>query len=57
LVARGKPKPQVVVVVARELLGFGWVISIQAERDSKLVMVSAALGHDCSLWPTGGKAT
>jgi transposase len=48
LVARGKPKPQVIVAVARELLGFVWAIGIQAERESKLVMVaqsSARIAH------------
>jgi hypothetical protein len=40
LVARGKPKPQVIVAVARELLGFVWAIGIQVEQESKLVMVA-----------------
>jgi hypothetical protein len=30
--AARKPKPQVIVAVARELLGFIWAIGIQAER-------------------------
>lgn len=39
LAARGKPKPQVIVAVARELLGFVWAIGIQVERECKLVPV------------------
>lgn len=34
-----KPKPQVIVAVARELLGFIWAIGIQVEKESKLVLV------------------
>jgi len=34
-----KPKPQVIVAVARELLGFIWAIGIQVEQESKLVLV------------------
>lgn len=37
-----KPKPQVVVAVARELLGFIWAIGIQVEKESKLVLVVEA---------------
>ena len=32
LLARGKPKQQVVTAVARELLGFIWAIGIEVER-------------------------
>jgi transposase len=43
-----KPKPQVIVAVARELLGFIWAIGIQVEKESKLVLVvqpSAGANH------------
>jgi transposase len=46
--AARKPKPQVVVAVARELLGFIWAIGIQVETESKLVLViqpSAGTNH------------
>ena len=33
LVAKGKPKQQVVTAIARELLGFVWAIGIQVERE------------------------
>ena len=36
LLARGKPKPQVIVAVARELLGFIWAIGMQVEEESRL---------------------
>ena len=32
LLARGKPTPQVITAVARELLGFIWAIGVAAER-------------------------
>jgi hypothetical protein len=32
LLAKGKPKQQVVTAVARELLGFIWAIGVTAER-------------------------
>jgi transposase len=34
LLARGKPKQQVVAAVARELLGFVWAIGVEVERSS-----------------------
>jgi hypothetical protein len=40
LVARGKPKPQAIVAIARELLGFVWAIGIQVEKESELVVVA-----------------
>jgi len=45
LVARGKPKPQVIVAVARELLGFIWAIGIQAEQESRLVLAVQPLAR------------
>jgi hypothetical protein len=39
LVARGKPKPQV-ISRARELLGFVWAVGIQVGQESKLVIVA-----------------
>ena len=32
--ARGKPSPQVVTAVARELLGFVWAIGLEVEKQS-----------------------
>jgi len=32
LLARGKPQPQVIAAIARELLGFIWAIGLQAEQ-------------------------
>jgi transposase len=44
--AARKPKPQVVVAVARELLGFIWAIGIQAEKESKLVLIAQPLARE-----------
>ncbi len=33
LLAKGKPKPQVITAVGRELLGFIWAIGVHAERE------------------------
>jgi transposase len=46
LVARGKPKPQVIVAVARELLGFIWAIGMQVEKERKLVLVTQPLARN-----------
>ena len=35
LVAKDKPKPQVITAVARELLGFIWAIGVHVERDGR----------------------
>jgi transposase len=35
LVGRGKPKPQVIAAVARELVGFVWAIGMQIESELK----------------------
>jgi hypothetical protein len=32
LLARGKPRQQVVTAIARELLGFVWAIGVEVER-------------------------
>jgi transposase len=42
MVGRGKPKPQVVTAVARELLGFVWAVGIQVERETKHFPAQAA---------------
>jgi hypothetical protein len=39
-VGRAQPKFQVIVAVARELLGFIWAIGIQAEKESKRVLIA-----------------
>ena len=44
--AERKPKPQVIVAVARELLGFIWAIGIQAEKESKLVLIAQPLARE-----------
>jgi len=46
LVARGKPKPQAIVAVARELLGFIWAIGMQVENERKLVLVAQPLARN-----------
>lgn len=46
LAARGKPKPQVIVAVARELLGFIWAIGMQVEKESKLVLLAQPLARN-----------
>jgi transposase len=46
--AERKPKPQVIVAVARELLGFIWAIGIQAEKESKLVLIAQPLAREKS---------
>jgi transposase len=35
LAGRGKPKPQVITAVARELVGFIWAIGVQVEREQQ----------------------
>jgi transposase len=44
--AARKPKPQVIVAVARELLGFIWAIGIQVEKESKLVLIAQPLARE-----------
>jgi transposase len=46
LVARGKPEPQVIVAVARELLGFIWAIGMQVEKESKLLLSAQPLARN-----------
>jgi len=46
LVLRGKPKPQVIVAVARELLGFIWAIGMRVEEERKLVLVAQPLARN-----------
>jgi len=46
LVARGKPKPQVIVAVARELLGFIWAIGMQVEKEAALIFVAQPLARN-----------
>ena len=43
LMARGKPRTQAVVAVARELLGFVWAIGVQVEKESKLAVIAQPL--------------
>ena len=46
--AARKPKPQVIVAVARELLGFIWAVGIQSEKESKLVPIAQPLAREKS---------
>lgn len=44
MAGRGKPKPQVITAIARELLGFVWAVGLQVEREqaTRPVMQAAA---------------
>lgn len=44
--AARKAKPQVIVAVARELLGFIWAIGIQVENELKLVLIAQPLAKE-----------
>ena len=46
LVARGKPRAQAAVAVARELLGFIWAIGVEVEKESRPVVIAQPLARE-----------
>jgi transposase len=42
MAGRGKPKPQVITAIARELLGFVWAVGLQVEQEQTLSPVTRA---------------